>query len=180
MVSDDLDPQLVRRLAVAGVQLVDKAQSWHQRAIATTLRLLSGGRTDRYLTTYVTTIGRRIYVPSDFAKWPSEQREAILHHELVHVAQFERWGLVPMALAYVLLPFPVGLAWCRMRLEREAYEESIRIAYERGGRAFTDALREGIITRFTGPDYLWMWPFRRSLEAWFDRFVDGLASQQRP
>lgn len=173
--SGDLDAQLRARLHVAGVRLVDKAGSWHQRGIAAALRVLSGGRNRRYLTHVVTTIGRTVYVPPDFARWPRDTRDEILRHELVHVAQFARYGLVPMALAYLLLPLPIGLAWCRMRLEREAYEESIRIAFARGGLAETGALRESIVCRFTGPEYLWMWPFRRSVERWYDDFVDQLS-----
>ena len=170
----DLDATLQRRLHVAGVRLLDKRGVWHQRAIANALRILSGGLMNRYLSSFVTTIGRTIYLPSDFGHWPRPEREAILRHELVHVAQFERWGLVPMALAYVLLPLPIGLAWCRMRLEREAYEESLRAAYENGGRPAVEAMRTAIISRFTSADYLWMWPCPRALARWFDSFVDAL------
>jgi hypothetical protein len=138
------------------------------------LALLSGGRNARYLSHVVTTIGRTVFVPSEFGDWPRAQRAAILRHELVHVAQFRRYGVLPMAVAYLLLPLPIGLAWCRMRLEREAYEESIRIAFADGGRAATDEMRADIVARFTGPDYLWMWPFRRALERWYDAFVATL------
>jgi hypothetical protein len=126
---------------------------------------------DRYLSTYVTTIGRVIYVPSEWERWPIESRVEILRHELVHVAQFERFGLIPMAIAYLFLPFPVGLAWCRMRLEREAYEETLRVAVARGGRAAAEALRPEIRRRFLGPDYLWMWPFPRAVDRWLDRAI---------
>jgi len=154
-----------------GVMLVEKRSVWLQRAIDRVLRALTLGAMDRYLSTYVTTIGRTIYVPDDWERWPIESRVEILRHELVHVAQFARYGLVPMAIAYLLFPLPVGLAWCRMRLEREAYEETLRAAYERGGKAACDALRDEITLRFVGPDYLWMWPFRRDTERWLDEAI---------
>ncbi len=161
-------------LRVRGVRLVDKRAAWLQRAIDRALRLLSLGRMDRYLSSYVTTIGRTIYVPAGWEGWPIEARVEILRHELVHVAQFERYGLLPMAIAYLLLPLPVGLAWCRMRLEREAFEETLRAAHERGGREAVEALRGEIVRRFTGPDYLWMWPFPGGLHRWFDRTLGRL------
>ena len=163
-----------RTMAVRGVRVVDKQGAWLQRAIDRALRVISFGRMDRYLSSYVTTIGRTIYVPPGWDGWPIESRVEILRHELVHVAQFARFGLVPMALAYVLLPLPLGLAWCRMRLEREAYEETMRAAYERGGRDAVQALRGEILRRFTGPDYLWMWPFPGGLHRWFDRVLGRL------
>jgi hypothetical protein len=132
------------------------------------------GAQSRYLDGYVTTIGRTIFLPPDFAARPLVDRYATLRHELVHVRQFRRFGLLPMAIAYLVLPLPMGLAWCRMRLEREAYEESIRVHYFHGGIPATERLREHIIRQFTSGAYGWMWPFRRAVEDWFDGFVARL------
>ena len=163
-----------RTLRTRGVRVVDKASSPLQRAIDRALTILSLGRMHGYMERFVTTIGRTIYVPSSWEAWPLESRVDVLRHELVHVDQFERYGLVPMAIAYVLLPFPVGLAWCRMRLEREAYAETLRAAYERGGRTAAEALCGDIKRRFVGPDYLWMWPFPRAIDRFLSRTLDAL------
>jgi hypothetical protein len=83
-----------------------------------------------------------------------------------------------MAFVYLLFPLPVAFAWGRARLEMEAYEETLKAAWERGGRPAAEALREEIVARFTGPDYLWMWPFRRGplgLDRWFDRTLAKLS-----
>src|SRR5437764_14588221 len=40
-----------------------------------------------------------------------------------------------MAILYVLLPLPVGLAWFRAYFEKEAYAETIRVAAEVWGRS---------------------------------------------
>ena len=155
------------------IHVFDKSIAWHQRLVAVVLFVLSLGRMRTYLTHVVTTVGRRIYVPRAWGSWPVAQRADILRHELVHVRQWERWGPL-LWIAYVLLPMPIGLSWCRMRIERAAYEESIRAAWERGGRPATDALRTHVIEQFVGPAYLWMWPFRASIARWYDVFVESL------
>jgi hypothetical protein len=161
---------LLAELEADGVRLVRKSRAWHQRAIAALLWPINR----RYLDGYVTTIGRTIYLPDGWSRRPEGDRWATLRHERVHVAQFRRYGLVPMAIAYLLLPLPFGLAWCRMRLEREAYEETVRCHFADGGRAATDAIRAHVIAQFTGGAYGFMWPFRRTLERWYDGFVASL------
>jgi len=74
--------------------------------------------------------------------------------------------------AYLFVPLPLGFAWCRMVLEREAYEETVRAAFELGGRLATDRLREHVIRQFTSGAYGWMWPFPKSVARWYDEFVD--------
>ena len=78
-----------------------------------------------------------------------------------------------MAFLYLVPFFPLGLAYGRARLEWEAYEETLRATAEHYGivAVKSAALRDGIVTRFTGPDYGWMWPFRRSVERWYDDAV---------
>src|SRR5205823_1232628 len=111
-----------------GIRLRDKESSWHQHAADRLLWVLTLGAQSRYLDAYATTIGRTIWLPRNWAARPPAERAETLLHELVHVRQFRRFGLVPMAVAYLLLPLPMGLSWCRMRLEREAYEETVRLA----------------------------------------------------
>jgi hypothetical protein len=157
------------------VRIVRKDRVWHQRAIGWLLRALTlGGQPPVYLERYVTTIGRTIYVTPDWEARALADRFATLRHELVHVEQFRRWGTVPMILAYLFLPLPVGLAWCRMRLERAAYEETLRVRHALGGRAAVDAVRAHVLLQFTSGSYAWMWPFPRAVARWFDRFAASL------
>lgn len=176
----------VRSLAVRGrpVRIVLKSSAKHQRWVDRALRVLSLGGQDRYLTDYVTTLGHVIYVPDEWERWEHGHRLAILRHELIHVEQFERFGVLGMSLLYGLVPFPIGFAYVRARLELEAYRETIRATAEISGleEATSVALREHIVERFVGPDYLYMWPFRRTVTGWIDaeqavvrdRFVGGL------
>lgn len=160
-------------LPARGVRLVAKDGVWHQRLIHQLLRLVTLGAQSSYLDGYVTTLFHTIYLTPDWESRPVADRYATLRHELVHVQQFERWG-VGMAVAYLLLPLPLGLAWCRMRLERAAYEETLRVWHRMGGRAACERLRDHVIRQFTSGSYGWMWPFPRAVARWFDRFVDGL------
>ncbi|MCC6806674.1 MAG: hypothetical protein IT381_04565 [Deltaproteobacteria bacterium] len=153
-----------------GVKIMDKAGVWHQRLADRFLRVVWLGRMKTYMDGYVTTFGRAIYVPSDFSQWPALRRWQTLRHELVHVEQYRRYGWVLMVIVYGLLPLPIGLAYGRARLEWEAYEETLRAVFVSEGRdaAHAPKLRMEIVRRFTGPDYLWMWPFRSHVNRWID------------
>ncbi len=159
-----------------GFRVVIKARSPLHRAIDRALRLGSFGKIHSYLDGYHTTIGQTVYVTADWDERSTEARWQVLRHELVHMRQFRRWTPVGMALAYLLLPLPVGLAWCRARFEMEAYAESIRAAFELHGPDHVRAtgFRAGIVEQFTGPAYGWMWPFPRSVERWYDGVVATL------
>lgn len=152
------------------VRVVKKREYWHQRIAAKALWALTFGGQRTYLSSYVTTLGHTIYVPDDFDEWDPVAAWCLLRHELVHVAQFERYGWLGMILLYGFLPLPAGLAYGRARLEMEAYEESLRaLAACRGMKAARRFRRHKIyIRRFTGPDYGWMWPFPRTVQRWID------------
>jgi hypothetical protein len=169
--------QLEAQLRGEGVRIARKDGVWHQRAIGRVLAWVTFGAQSRYVDRYVTTIGRAIYVTPDWESRSAVDRYATLRHEMVHLHQFRRWGLVPMTIAYLLLPLPIGLAWCRMRLERAAYAESVRVHHELGGRAATDRLRAHVISQFTSGSYGWMWPFPATVARWYDALVAALESR---
>ena len=113
---------------------------------------------------------------SDWDDWEPDRRYVTLRHEAVHLRQFRRFSLPGMAILYVLLPLPLGLAWFRAHFEKEAYAESIRAAAEVWGRDYprrTD-YRSHVIAQFLGPSYGWMWPFRAGLERWYDQVLASL------
>jgi hypothetical protein len=168
-----MDPAARYDDLIKDLRIFRKDQVWHQRAIHYLLIAATLGGQRRYLQEYVTTIGRTIYVTPDWDERPLGDRYATLRHEAVHLRQFRRYGLLPMALAYLLLPLPLGLAWCRMRLEREAYEETIRVHHELG--TLDAGLRRHILGQFTSGAYGWMWPFPRAVARWYDAFVGSLS-----
>ena len=158
------------------MRVTKKRLYWHQLAADRALRILTFGGQCTYLTDYVTTLGRTIYVPDDFFDLPPGQAWETLRHEAVHVRQFERIGWVGMVLLYGLLPLPFVFAYGRARLEMEAYTETLRATAELEGieAARRPALHAHIIRRFTGPDYAWMWPFPRTVQRWIDRALSRI------
>ena len=154
-------------------RLIRKDQSPGSRAIHYALLCITAGAQRGYLTAYHTTIGSRVYVTPDWDGLPEDVRIGVLRHERVHMRQFRRYTPPGMALLYLLVPFPFGLAWFRARFEQEAYEESIRTAAAFHGIPYVqrNIFREHILRQFTSGTYGWMWPYRRSLERWYDGVV---------
>ncbi len=151
-------------------RIVRKDRSPLHKAIHYSLIVLTFGRMRSYLDSFQTTIGRTVYVTADWDDTDPDQRYVTLRHEAVHLRQFRKFTLPGMALLYVFLPLPMGLAWFRAYFEKEAYAESIRAAAEVWGPAYPRraAYREYVIGQFLGPSYGWMWPFRAQLERWYD------------
>ncbi len=162
---------------IPGFRIVRKDRSRLQRAIHWTLVVVTFGQMRDYLQSYQTTIGKTVYVTPDWDDRDELDRYVTLRHEAVHLRQFQRWTLPGMALAYVFLPLPFGLAWCRAKIEQAAYAETIRAAAEVWGpeRPRDPAFRERVIGQFLGASYAWMWPFRRSIERWYDEVLAGLS-----
>jgi hypothetical protein len=164
------------RREIPGFTIVRKDTSRFQRAIDRALRIVTFGQMTTYLDSFQTTIGKTVYVTPDWDERDADDRYVTMRHEAVHLRQFRRWTLPGMALFYILLPVPMGLAYFRMRFEREAYAETIRAAAEVWGREYAAGaeLRERVIAAFTGPAYGWMWPFRSALNRWYDQTLQEL------
>jgi hypothetical protein len=170
--------ELLDELRRDGVRLVDKRDSWLQRVIDVALSVVTMGKQSAYLTRYVTTIGRTIYVTPDWEERPLADRYVTLLHERVHLEQFRRWGVLLMGIAYLLLPLPVGLAWFRMRWEREAYEATVRATYALHGRLGVERIRAHVCRQFTSGSYAWMWPFPKAIARWYDGLVGDLEAAE--
>jgi hypothetical protein len=121
-----------------------------------------------------------VYVTPDWDDRHADERYVILCHERVHLRQFRRLTLLGMAVLYLLVPLPMGLAYFRARLEREAYEETLRAAAEVYGVDYvrTAEFRGRILGQFLGPAYGWMWPFRGQLDRWYDGVLARLDAER--
>ncbi len=157
-------------------RVVYKRDSALCRAIHAALLLVTIGGQRAFLNGYYTVIGDTLYVPDSWDQLDDDERVILLRHERVHLRQRRRYGSVGMALFYLLPFLPLGLAYGRARIEWEAYRETLRATFELKGRAaaFDPELRRRIVRRFTGPDYGWMWPFRSSVERWYDSWLAEL------
>ena len=172
---------LVEALAaeLPGFRIVRKDRSPLHRLIHVALCALTLGQMTAYLSSYQTTIGRTVYVTADWDSWDPDRRYVTLRHEAVHLRQFRSFSVPGMAVLYLLLPLPIGLAWFRAHFEKQAYAESIRAAAEVWGPAHAshpsgDKFRRHVIAQFTSASYGWMWPFRASIERWYDEVLASL------
>lgn len=98
-----------------------------------------------------------------------------LRHEAVHLRDARRFPVF-FQLSYLLL-LPTGLtlrAWWEWR----AYTETLRVELELHGRIYEQTLIE-IAACFTGPDYLFMWPFPRVVKARLRRLAARLTAEAR-
>ena len=86
---DEKMAALVKELDQLGVRVRPKSSGFHEDLHVLLVLITLGGQRG-YLTDYVTTIGRTIYVPLDWEERPLADRYATLRHELVHVRQFQR------------------------------------------------------------------------------------------
>jgi hypothetical protein len=160
-------------------RIVPKRGNTLSRIIDGALRAVTLGGQRRYITEYHTVIGDTLYVPETWEALGDRDRVILLRHERVHLRQRRRYGGALMAFLYLVPFLPLGLAYGRARIEWEAYEETLRATAELCGfpAACDAALRRRIIQRFTGPDYGWMWPFRSTIERWYDRALNELGQR---
>ncbi len=151
-----------------------KTDSAAQKAIGAFLACLTGGRMRTYVSGYHTVMFGTLWVAETWDAMGDLDRYVLLRHERVHLAQARRWGVVPMGMAYLLWPLPLGLAYARARIEWEAYEETLRALVEVYGLAAARSQKAWLRARFVGADYGWMWPFPQSIDRWFDDAIARL------
>jgi hypothetical protein len=145
-----------------------------QHAIHWALAAVTLGGQRAYLTRYHTVLFGTLWVPDTWDAMNDADRFILLRHERVHLRQRARMGDARMAFVYLVPIFPLGLAWGRARIEWEAYEETILATAEVHGRAAAASLKDEIVRRFTSADYGWMWPYRATVERWFDEALSRL------
>jgi hypothetical protein len=157
-------------------KVVYKRNSTFSKLLDLLLKVVTLGGQDRFLTQYHTVIGSTLYVPDSWDGMSDVDRVILLRHERVHLRQRRRYTFAGLAFLYLFPIAPLGLAYGRARLEWEAYAETLQATAELKGipGARERGLREHIVGRFLGPDYGWMWPFRTSVERWYDAALDDI------
>lgn len=146
-----LEAEIAQR--IPGFKVCYKDESRLQRVIGVILRPFNGA----YMTRYTTVMFRRVYFPSRSlcqTLGPTAIYKT-LRHEAVHLDDMRRFPLF-FQLSYLFL-LPAGLTF-RAWWEWRAYAETLRVEAELTGE-IPDALIEHIAERFTGADYLFMFPF---------------------
>jgi len=152
-----------------------KSDSTVMKFIDGFLKTVTLGNMNLFMTSFITTLGTTVYVPDGWNKWSVASRLEILRHERVHMRQAKKYGRILFSLAYLLFPLPFGCAYFRTKFEKEAYEESLRALYEyHGPDVFSVELKNSFVRHFTTSEYLWMWPWKSSIETWYDSTVEKI------
>lgn len=125
------------------VEFVRKDQSRLMRFVGWLLRPIN----KEFMQSYWTTIGHTIYYPVDIEDPSVQQYSGVREHEEMHVAQFDKYGIVLMGLAYILFPLPFLFSG-RWFIERGPYLNDIR-----KGRVHLST-----VVRILWGGYGWPWP----------------------
>ncbi len=164
-------------------KVVMKGDSRLMGAVDVFLKVVTLWRMKAFLTGFITTVGYTVYVPA--AIWGDQDpfdMLCTLRHERVHMRQRRKYGMALFTFLYLLFPLPAGFAYFRMKFEREAYAESLMAAAELGQSpevVLGDSWKNMIVTSFTGPSYMWMWPFRKTIENWYDQAASVAVSSAK-
>jgi len=159
-------------------EIIEKEKSVLMKFIDAALKIITFGQMKVFMSGFITVLGNKVYVPNSWEVSTITSKAEIIRHERVHMRQSKKYGRILFSILYLLVPFPLGVAYFRKKFEQEAYEESFRAIYEyHGEKAFTPRLKENMIAHFTTAQYFWMWPFRKSLEEWYDAAVKNAISK---
>ena len=180
MIKADLSLEIARVIKnFPTFRIIRKEDSKLMRVINVLLRILTFGGQKMFMMNFTTTLGNTMYIPTLWDHWPEEVRCIILRHEAIHMKQAKKYWRPFFSFLYMFFPLPFLFAYFRMKFESEAYEESIRASYDYFGmKCFTPVMRERYVSYFTSSDYLWMWPFKGRVEAWYDTFCATLIEQK--
>lgn len=157
-----------------GFSIKYKADSLLMKLINIFLMVVTFGAMRQYMTSFITTLGQTVYVPSDWDSLPATSQAAVLRHERVHMRQARKYSRPLFSFLYLFAYFPVGLAWWRAKFEKEAYEESLRAYHEYGRDIKSPGFRYAMIAHFTTGEYAWMWPWKADIETWYDETVERI------
>jgi hypothetical protein len=167
---NDLEQHLFIKYAA---QVVTKSTKWTTlwRVIDVVYRILTLNKVKKASTRYVTTLGPYIFYPAEWQHSTLTVRDYVtLRHEAIHLEQYNSlckmniWlGSLLFTFLYFFMFFPIGLAYFRYRYERQAYVTTFLVG-QRFGIIYNP---EAFVTALTGSAYLWAWPFKKSVRAYF-------------
>jgi len=157
-------------------KIVKKEDSSLMRAINILLKVITFGKIKSFMSVYITTIGYKIYTPS---AWEHMDRVAILSHERIHMRQRKKYGALWFSFSYLFLWAPTIFSYFRKKYEQEAYEETLRCIATTGGIHYIEdkLFKDSIVTCFTSSQYFWTWPFKKSIESWYDATVEKIRKE---
>jgi hypothetical protein len=158
-------------------EIKNKSESSLMDAIDIFLKIITFNQMNSFMKNFTTTLGNKIYVPSEWNKYSLIDKSAIIRHERVHMRQARKYTRPLFSFLYVAV-LPLGFAYFRKKFEQEAYEESLKAYYEYyGDRVFTQNFKNQIIGNFTSAQYFWIWLIKSDIEKWYDESVTKIKSK---
>lgn len=166
MKQEDVDRMIaVIQQYIPKFKIIPKKESWLQRAIGWLLTPVN----PEYMSNYITVMFGKMYIPEHYDQYTPAQVCSILRHEFVHLMDAKLYGLL-FTLSYL---FFLPAVWTfRAFWELRAYTQTMLFEYENTGR-IEESTKEFIVGQFVGSQYVWMCPFRDTIE----RKVEELAIQ---
>jgi hypothetical protein len=134
--------------------VIKKSDSMLMKVIHYFLIAITFGKNKRFMTDYVTTIGRTIYVPASWDSASEDRKSIVLLHERVHIEQFEREGIW-FALKYLFWPLPTIRAKARIKYECEAFAKEIVHEYKIYLTPVFSGRFDQVVEELSGPGYFW-------------------------
>jgi hypothetical protein len=162
-------------------KIINKKDSLFIKIVGWFLYIITFGSQNSFMESYVTTINNNVYLPKSWNFLKEETKIMILKHERVHMRQAKRYGFVLFSFLYIFVFFPFVFAYYRTKFEKEAYEENIKFAFEKGGEELirSDKYKEHILKYFLTGQYGWMCPFRSYISEWYDKIVEKIVNSSK-
>jgi len=156
-------------------KIIKKSDSKLMKVINVLLRVITFNQIKTFMTSFTTTLGNVIYVPTKWEGSSLTARWLILNHERVHMQQAKKYGRFLFSVLYLLV-LPGLFAFYRTKFEKEAYEASLRCQlYIYGPESLTNEHnKKHMVDHFTTHQYFWMWINRSSIEQWYDETVNKI------
>jgi hypothetical protein len=159
-----------------------KSSKWYWRVVAIFLKVVTLGKQSGFLKKFTTTSKNLVAWGDDSWQKISDGKPgwdddiwSTLMHEREHLLTFKKYGVLISALLYVLVFLPMLLAWGRAWFERPGYTATLRCWFILDREwACSAKARDWWIGQFTGPNYGWMWPFRKQVGKWYDQELQRL------
>ncbi len=147
-----------------------KQDSWLCKAINIFLKVITFWQMKKFMTHFITTIGNKVYVPDSWDERSDFDKYLVLFHERVHMRQKAKYGMIPFAICYLFLPFPIGFAGFRVLFEVEAYgAELVELMDEIPDVYVCQHFMNQVADNLTNQNYFWSWYSRQDVLHWLVR-----------
>lgn len=159
-------------------ELIQKSKSLLMKSIDLFLKIISFGQMIYFMSKFTTVIGNKVYTSQRWEFLEEKSKLIVLRHERVHMRQRQKYGSLLFSFLYLFFPLPFIFSYYRMKFEMEAYVETIKAVLElnENGKELIQSkeYKEHFFKYFTNASYVYMWPFKKTLEKWWEKDILSL------